>query len=297
MKNTLIAILLAVTGLTAYASVLPKPTEHFTDTTQTIQPDVANTFNHNLADYERQTSNQFLVYMTDSVPDGEDYQQLSIDSFHDWKVGLAGKDNGVVLFIYLKSHKMFLATGRGLEGAIPDATAHQIIADVIKPRFKANDYSGGINAAIVAVEKAASGEYKGTGQTVAETLSGLPANWELNCIEIVIGVALIIFILIALSVPEETPDESDNLYTPPSKRSQPESGGGFFSGLATGALLDELTEPEHRPSRSSDDSSSSSSSSSSFDFGSSSSSDSSSSNDSFSSGGGDSGGGGSGGDW
>ncbi len=63
---------------------------------------------------------------------------------------------------------MRIEVGYGLEGAIPDALAHRITDEAIKPHFKTGDYVGGIDAGVDAVFAAARGEYKGTGRTVAE---------------------------------------------------------------------------------------------------------------------------------
>jgi uncharacterized protein len=86
-----------------------------------------------------------------------------------WKVGQKGKDNGAALFVFIQDRKMFLQVGYGLEGALPDAVAKQIIENEIKPRFKNGDYDGGLSAGVAAILAATKGEYKGTGGTVADS--------------------------------------------------------------------------------------------------------------------------------
>ncbi len=66
---------------------------------------------------------------------------------------------------FIQDRKMNITTGYGLEGALPDATAKQIIDNEIKPHFKANDYDGGVLAGVNAILAATRGEYKGNGQT------------------------------------------------------------------------------------------------------------------------------------
>ena len=63
---------------------------------------------------------------------------------------------------------MFIQVGYGLEGVLPDALAKRIIETEIKPRFRAGDFDGGLNAGVTAILSAVRGEYKGTGSTVAE---------------------------------------------------------------------------------------------------------------------------------
>jgi uncharacterized protein len=61
---------------------------------------------------------------------------------------------------------MSIQVGYGLEGALPDAISNQIIQDEIAPRFRANDYNGGVSAGVDAIMKATRGEYKGTGRNL-----------------------------------------------------------------------------------------------------------------------------------
>jgi len=63
---------------------------------------------------------------------------------------------------------MRIQTGYGLEGALPDVTCVRILDDEMAPFFKQGDYASGLRAGIDAMIAAAKGEYKGTGETVAE---------------------------------------------------------------------------------------------------------------------------------
>ena len=61
---------------------------------------------------------------------------------------------------------MFLQTGYGLEGVLPDALCKRIIDEQIAPRFKTGDFDGGLTAGVQSIIAATKGEYKGTGRTV-----------------------------------------------------------------------------------------------------------------------------------
>jgi uncharacterized protein len=52
-----------------------------------------------------------------------------------------------------------IQTGYGLEGVIPDALAKRIVENEMIPRFKRDDYYGGIDAAVSAMISLAKGEY------------------------------------------------------------------------------------------------------------------------------------------
>jgi uncharacterized protein len=61
-----------------------------------------------------------------------------------WGIGSKEKNNGVLVLVAKKDRKMSIQTGYGAEGALPDITTQQIIQNDMKPRFRENDYYGGL---------------------------------------------------------------------------------------------------------------------------------------------------------
>ena len=170
---TLLAIFApTVTSRAQSSNLPPKPAGYFTDLAGVVDAATGHAINEQLAQFERDTSNQILVAIFPSLPDGADASQYSIDAFNAWRPGQKGVDNGAVLFVYKNDHKMFICTGRGLEGALPDAICKDIVRDQITPAFKKGDYAGGIQAGVNAMIAATKGEYKGSGQTVQEEQQG-----------------------------------------------------------------------------------------------------------------------------
>ena len=54
------------------------------------------------------------------------------------------KNNGVLLLVAPKEHRVRIEVGYGLEGTLTDALSKVIITNAMTPRFKAGDFSGGI---------------------------------------------------------------------------------------------------------------------------------------------------------
>jgi uncharacterized protein len=146
----------------------PPPKQHFNDYAGVVSPGTAQQLNRELEDFERQTSSQIIVAVFPKMQSDSSIEDYTVRIAQSWKVGQKGKDNGAVLFVFINDRKMFIQTGYGLEGALPDATAKTIIENEIKPRFRAGDYNAGLTAGARAMMAAVRGEYKGTGQTVAE---------------------------------------------------------------------------------------------------------------------------------
>jgi uncharacterized protein len=109
--------------------------------------------------YNDSTSTQItivIVRTTEPYPIGDFAFQVG----RKWGVGQKGKNNGLVLAWATQTRKIFIATGYGLEGAIPDAIAKRIISNTIVPAFKQEQYYEGLDAATTEIIQRARGEYK-----------------------------------------------------------------------------------------------------------------------------------------
>jgi uncharacterized protein len=158
--------------------VPPKPERYVTDAAGVLPSDRAAALNERLAAFERETSAQVLVWIAPKVPEGTTPEELGAAAIRAWGVGQKGKDNGLVFFVFPEDRKIRIATGYGLEGAIPDVTTKRIQSEIVKPLFLKGDYAGGIEAGAEALLQAIRGEgIKGTGRTVAEEGKGRAMVW------------------------------------------------------------------------------------------------------------------------
>jgi len=117
-----------------------------------MSQDQARSLEIQLAQFEQETGHQ-VALLTIPTLDGEDIEGFSIRVAENWQIGKKGFDNGVILVVAVKDRRLRLEVGYGLEGVLPDAIAKQVISDYIVPRFRAQDYAGGIIAGIDAVLK------------------------------------------------------------------------------------------------------------------------------------------------
>jgi uncharacterized protein len=169
----LLALLLGI-GLSARAGevIPPSPPRYFNDYANIIPPLTATEFNKMLEAYEKTNSSQIVVAIFPRMQSNSSIEDYTHRVFQAWKVGQKGKDNGVVLFVFLENRTMRVEVGYGLEGAIPDAIGKRIIEEQIKPHFQKGDFTAGARAGIISLMQAARGEYKGTGRTVAQNKGG-----------------------------------------------------------------------------------------------------------------------------
>lgn len=115
-----------------------------------------------LAAFARNTSNQITVVTVNSL-DGMDKAEYATELGNQWGVGGKKNNNGVVILIKPKTSdskgQVEISTGYGVEGVLPDAFCKRIIENELIPKFKEDDYQGGVRAALKVVMPVLKGEY------------------------------------------------------------------------------------------------------------------------------------------
>ncbi|MGM9734932.1 MAG: TPM domain-containing protein [Candidatus Cryptobacteroides sp.] len=157
-----------------------------------------------LVTFSDTTSNQIAV-VTISDLQGYDSMDYATQIGYRWQVGTAKFNNGIVLLVKPKTQSesgdVAIAVGYGLEGAIPDAYAKRIVSNYLIPKFKEDDYYGGVHDACIVLMKLASGEISEMQEEVDDELVGL----------IVTAVFAIIFLLtVALLVKLDKKNKGGN---------------------------------------------------------------------------------------
>ena len=122
----------------------------------------ANYLNQKLVGFNDTTSTQIAIVTVNSLC-GYDKAQFAYEIGEKWGVGNAKFDNGIVLLFKPKTNnskgQVFIATGYGLEGVLPDAIGRRIVENEMIPRFKKNDVFGGIDAGVQTIIEITGGEY------------------------------------------------------------------------------------------------------------------------------------------
>ena len=186
------ALFAGLLGPLAAETMPSKPAGYFNDYASVVDRATALQLNEQLAQFERETSNQIVVAIYPNMQSESSVADYTQRIAQTWGVGGKEHNNGAVLFVFVQDHQMFLQSGYGLEGPLPDATAYDITHNVIAPFFKKNDYAGGLQAGVTAIMQAVRHEYKGTGRTQKEgerSSGGLP-------IPLIIFLIIVIFFIV-----------------------------------------------------------------------------------------------------
>lgn len=155
----LLAGLLFVLGCAAAWAQQPVPAAQgrVTDLTGTLDAATRAALEARLQALEQAKGSQLVVLLVASTQP-ESIEQFALRVAETWKPGRKGVDDGVLLLVAKDDRALRIEVGYGLEGAIPDAVAKRVIEEIIVPRFRRGDFSGGIEAGVSALAGLIEGE-------------------------------------------------------------------------------------------------------------------------------------------
>jgi uncharacterized protein len=144
----------------AFAFDIPSsPTGYVNDYANVLTVETKEGLEKQLMVFNASTTNEIAVV---TVPDlgGVTIEEYAVKLFEKWKIGKAKEDNGVLLLVSVGDRVARIEVGYGLEGALPDILAKDILNTKILPEFKKGSYSLGVLQGVQAIMEATQGEYK-----------------------------------------------------------------------------------------------------------------------------------------
>jgi len=138
---------------------VPNPPRLVNDFTNTLTANERDRLENKLLAYNDSTSSQVTIVMIRSVGP-YDISDYAFQLGDKWGIGQKDRDNGVLILAAMEDRKVFIATGYGMEGSIPDILAKRIVGQLIVPNFKMGKYYEGLDKSTDMIFKLASGEYK-----------------------------------------------------------------------------------------------------------------------------------------
>ena len=155
-----VILLTCALGWSAHSAAqvaVPSLTGHVIDQTGTLTAEQKATLEQTLTAFEARKGSQLAVLMVaSSAP--EEIEQYALRVAEQWKLGRKKVDDGAILVIAKNDRAMRIEVGYGLEGALGDLTSKRIISETILPRFKSQDFYGGITAGVEQVIRVVDGE-------------------------------------------------------------------------------------------------------------------------------------------
>ena len=141
------------------------------DQTGTLNRDQKAALEQTLQAFEARKGSQVAVLLVPTT-EPETIEQFSLRVAEQWKLGRKKVDDGALLIVAKNDRTLRIEVGYGLEGALSDLVAKRIVSDVIVPRFKQQDFAGGIAAGVDQMLRVIDGEALPPPRTAARS-SGL----------------------------------------------------------------------------------------------------------------------------
>ncbi|WP_183024428.1 YgcG family protein [Variovorax sp. UMC13] len=132
-----------------------------------------------LADFERRKGSQIVLLMVPTTAP-EDIASYANRVANDWKIGRKDVGDGLLVVVAKDDRRMRIEVAKTLEGPVPDLSASRIIDEEMMPRFRQNDFAGGLNAAVDRLVGLVDGEPlpEPTRRSGGERASGGGIDWE-----------------------------------------------------------------------------------------------------------------------
>ena len=159
MRKIFLSLIILAVTVSANALDVPQLTGRVNDYAAMLTPEAKASIENKLANLERSDSTQIVVLTIPSL-EGDALEDFSIRVAEKWKIGQKKIDNGAILLIVKNDRKIRIEVGRGLEGKLTDLKSRRVISEQIRPKFKAGDFSGGIEAGINALISIVKGEFQ-----------------------------------------------------------------------------------------------------------------------------------------
>jgi uncharacterized protein len=142
-------LLMAAALLVAQAQGLlpvPRLDARVIDQTGTLSASQRAALEAKLQAFEKQKGSQIVMLMVPTTQP-EDIASYANRVANTWKIGRREVGDGILVIVAKNDRKMRIEVAKTLEGAVPDLAAAHIIDEAMKPRFRQNDFAGGLDAA------------------------------------------------------------------------------------------------------------------------------------------------------
>jgi uncharacterized protein len=150
MRRALALLAFAILWLCAapaFAFVVPELTGRVVDQAGKLSSDEKQALEDKLTAFDRDTTNEIVVFVVASLG-GERIEDVSYQAAKTWRIGKAGKDNGVLLTIAPAERKIRIETGKGVGDRLPDLRCNDIIRNRIAPELKRERFYAGIDRGV-----------------------------------------------------------------------------------------------------------------------------------------------------
>jgi uncharacterized protein len=195
MRRTIVAaLLLALITAVAYALTFPPLTGRVVDQANILDAATRQSITDKLAAVEAKSGDQIVVVTLSSLQ-GTSIEDYGYQLGRQWGIGEKSRNNGALLIVAPNERKVRIEVGYGLEGALTDAVTRLIIQNAILPRFRANDFPGGITRGVDDIVQVVSGDAEDYKRRAAQRPDTAPQGWSTASFVLILLVLVVMFLM------------------------------------------------------------------------------------------------------
>src|SRR5258706_2774915 len=144
--RAILGVLMCV-PVAAYALPFPELSGRVVDDAGILDAAAKAALEGKLAEFEQKTPGQLVVVTLKSLQ-GTSIEDYGYQLGRHWGFGQKEKNTGALLIVAPNERKVRIEVGYGFEGTLTDAVSRLIIENSIIPRFRANDFAGGVGRGV-----------------------------------------------------------------------------------------------------------------------------------------------------
>ncbi len=156
----LLSIIILTFSISASALEVPHLNGFINDYTSIITPIDKVSIENKIINLEKNNSTQIII-LTIPTLDNEVLEDFSLKVADKWVKNQKKIYDGILILVVKNDRKIRIEISRGLEAKLTDTILKRIINENIIPKFKEDDFSGGIAAGVDAIISIIKGEVVG----------------------------------------------------------------------------------------------------------------------------------------
>jgi uncharacterized protein len=145
-KAVLLALVVSAAALAAPPAgqpQIPQPQGYVNDYAHVLDGQALNRLTALSASLEQATGDEMVFMIMPTIAPFDDFT-YGMAVYDQWKIGKKGKDNGLLVLLAMKEHRIRIITGYGLEGILPDGKLGRFRDQYLKPYLKQGQVGQGL---------------------------------------------------------------------------------------------------------------------------------------------------------
>ena len=176
---------------------LPIPTTYVNDFAQVLTPAGTRSLEDLCLEVHQQAGAELVVVTIKQLDDEQTIQEFATELEEKWKIGKKGEDRSALIVMSLNPRRLWVETGYGLEGILPDAKVGRIL-DPAVPFARSGNYDQAMMTIVQGLADAIAADKGISLAPIAHQYHREAVPQKIGPAQIVVGIFFVVLILILI---------------------------------------------------------------------------------------------------